>query len=362
MRKSIHTNVAFGIIASVILTIIGVCFTPGILKLMNTDESVLPSSIEYFRYYFLGVSAIIMYNIFNGILNAVGNSKRPLLYLIISSILNVILDLLFIGVFKLGVASAALATTIAQFVSAILCLMHLLKKNTIYHINVKDIKLDIGMFKQILKYGLPNGVQNSVIGFANVIVQANINTFGATAMAACGAFSKIEGFAFLPITSFTMAISTFISQNLGANEQKRAKEGAKFGIISSMILAELIGIVVIIFGPYLISLFNGEEEVIEIGYQRCLIQGPFFFLLALSHCIAAVCRGSGKAIVPMIIMLLVWCVIRVIYISVVMLFVTDIRYIFVAYPLTWFISSFIYVIYYFKSNWVNAFNKNLKTS
>ena len=200
------------------MTVFGVALTPYILKLMNTDAEVLPLAIDYFRYYFIGVLAVVLYNIFTGIMRAVGDSKRPLLYLIISSMLNIGLDLLFVAVFKKGVAYCAIATTLSQFVSVILCLIQLKKKGTVYYFQFKKLKLHKDVLKEMIKYGLPTGVQNSVIGFANVIVQSNINAFGADAMAGYGAYIKIEGFAFLPINCIAMALSTFIGQNLGASK------------------------------------------------------------------------------------------------------------------------------------------------
>ena len=319
MSKSIHTGITVSFFSGILLTIVGVSLTPTILKWMNTDPNVLPQSIEYFKYYFLGCLAMVMYNTFNGILNAVGNSKRPLMYLAISSILNVILDIVFIRVFHGGVKSAAIATTISQFISAILCLIHLLNKDNIYHVEIRKIGIDKEMFIGMLKYGLPTGIQNSVIGLANVFVQSNINKFGEDAMAGCGSYNKLEGFVFLPIMSFTMAISTFIAQNLGANEFERSKKGAKFGIITTMIMAEIVGIVFYLIAPQMISIFNQDTEVIKYGTLEARTISIFFFLLAFSHCIASVARGAGKAIVPMIVMLAIWCVLRVTYIKIVMI-------------------------------------------
>lgn len=243
--RAVHTNVAFGLVAGLVVTVIGVAFTPAILKIMKTDPSVLPDSIAYFRYYFLGVLANVMYNIFTSIMNAVGDSRRPMVYLIFSSVLNILLDLLFIGVFHLGVAWAAIATTISQLVSALLCLKRLLKKGTVYQVSFGKVRFHRDMLQEILKYGLPTGVQNSVIGLANVILQSNINSFGEDAMAGYGSYVKLEGFAFLPITCFSMAMTTFIGQNLGAGQYDRAKEGARFGIVMSLLLAETIGIIML---------------------------------------------------------------------------------------------------------------------
>lgn len=360
VSRAIHTNIALGLVNGAMLTVVGFFFTPTFLTWMNTDPSVMPQAVEYFRYYFLGVSALIMYGIFNGIMNALGDSRRPLMYLIISSMLNIVLDVTFIGGFHWGVWSAAVATVIAQGTSCVLCLIHLMKKNQVYTVNLRKVRFHWDMLKEIIHFGLPSGVQNSVIGIANVIVQSQINIFGKFAMAAYGTHAKIEGFGFLPITSFTMAISTFISQNLGAKQYDRAKQGARFGIITGVLLAELVGILSFTFAPYLIGFFDSTPEVVAFGTRQARTVALFYCLLAFSHCIAAVCRGSGKAFVPMFVMLSVWCVFRIIYIITVMSVFREIGFIYWAYPITWTISSIIFLIYYLKSDWIHGFDRTLK--
>ncbi len=357
VKRAVHTNVAFGLVAGLVVTVIGVIFTPSILKLMRTDPSVLPDSIAYFRYYFLGVLANVMYNIFTSIMNAVGDSRRPMIYLIGSSVLNILLDLLFIGVFRMGVAWAAIATTISQLVSALLCLKRLLRKGTVYQISFRQVRFHNDMLREILKYGLPTGVQNSVIGLANVILQSNVNSFGEDAMAGYGSYVKLEGFAFLPITCFSMAMTTFIGQNLGAGNYGRAKEGARFGIVMALVLAETIGVIMFLAVPQLVAMFNADPEVVRLGTKQGRTEALFYFLLAFSHIIAGICRGAGKGIVPMIIMLSVWCVFRIAYITVMMHIVHDIGLIYWAYPLTWGISSVIYLVYYVKSDWVHGYGR-----
>ncbi len=351
MSRAIHTDIALGLLSGAFLTVFGVMLTPQVLRWMRTDPLVLPESIAYFRYYFLGCLAMLMYNVFNGILNAVGNSTRPLIYLIISSCLNVLLDLLFVGVMGKGVAWAAIATTLSQCVSAFLCLLHLLKKENVYCVSLKQIRIHRDLMRDILHYGIPGGVQNSVIGLANVIVQSNINVFGPDAMAGCGAYSKMEGFAFLPINSFTMAISTFVSQNFGAGQEERMRKGARFGIAGSVILSEIIGVTFYVFAPQILSIFDLEPETLHYGVLWARTTSLFYCLLSLSHCMASVFRGAGHTFVPMLVMLGVWCVLRVTYISIIMSLTDEIRNIFWAYPLTWTISSVIYVIYYFAVDW-----------
>ena len=357
VSRAIHTNVLLAILCGIVLTVFGVALTPTFLRWMGTDPDVLPEAISYFRYYFFGILAVVMYNTCKGIMNALGDSRRPLYYLILSSLVNIVLDLLFIAVFHWGVWSAAAATTISQAVSMVLCLIHLTKKGTIYQVRLRDLRLDREMLGQIFRYGLPSGVQNSVIGFANVIVQSNINSFGKLAMAAYGAYSKLEGFAFLPVTSFTMALTTYVSQNLGAGEYDRAKKGSRFGIITSLLLAELIGVLMYLFAPQLTAIFTETPEVIALGVEQARTISLFYCLLAFSHAVASVCRGAGKAFVPMTIMLVFWCVVRITYITTVMHFVHDIQYIYWAYPITWSLSSIVYLIYYHFSDWVHGFEK-----
>lgn len=357
VSRGVHTVLAFGIASGLILTAVGVALTPTFLVWMQTDPEVMPEAVEYFRFYFLGGLALSLYNICRSIMNALGDSRRPLYYLIFSSLLNILLDLLFLAVFRQGVWSAALATVISQAASVVLCMAHLLKKGNIFTVEWRKIRFEKDMLREIIRYGLPSGVQNSVIAFANVIVQSQINSFGKLAMAAYGTHAKIEGFAFLPITSFNMACTTFISQNLGAKQYDRAKKGARFSILAAMLLAELIGVCCFAFAPYLIGFFDQTPGVIAYGVQQARTAALFYCLLAFSHSVAAVCRGAGKAFVPMCVMLSVWCVIRILYIILVMRLTGEIGYIYWAYPLTWGISSVIYLIYYLRSDWVHGFEK-----
>lgn len=355
LSKAIHTDLAFGIVSGILLTILGLLLAPRILIWMGTPEDVFKNSVVYFRIYFCGSLAFVMYNIFVGIMQSVGDSRHPLIYLIISSVVNIVLDLLFVGVLHLGVGSAALATIISQFVSAILCLIRLMRVSEDYRIYLSKIRFHGRHLKMIITYGLPSGMQNSIIAFANVIVQSNINSFGKMAVAGCGAYSKIEGFGFLPITCFALALTTFIGQNLGAQKYDRVKQGARFGIICSVILAEIVGLFIYIFAPVFISAFNNDPQVIAYGTAQAHTVTLFYFLLSFSHCIAGILRGAGKATIPMLVMLVCWCAIRITYITLMVRVIPDIRVIFWAYPLTWTLSSVIFLIYFLKANWMHDF-------
>lgn len=357
MRLAIHTDVAFGLLAGVIMTILGVLCTPIILKWMHTPEDVLPQSIVYFRCYFCGSIFSVMYNIFVGILQAVGDSRHPLYYLIISSIINVVLDLILVGGLKYGVGAAAVATVISQGISAVLCCIQLLRTEGDAKLNISEIKFDCENLKSIVRFGLPSGIQNSVIALANIVVQSNINSFGQYAMAGCGAYFKLEGFAFLPVTCFAQGLSTFVGQNLGAKRYDRVKGGVKFGIFCSLTLTEMIGVIFWLFAPTLVGMFSNSSEVIAYGVRQARVETLFYCMLALAHCIAGIMRGAGKATVPMVIMLGFWCVLRVTYITTALYFFPHIEIVFSAYPLTWTTSCVAFLIYFFKADWMHNFER-----
>lgn len=359
VRSAVHTDIAFALCCGVLLTLLGVFFTPTILTWMRTPADVLSTSILYFRLYFLGSLATILYNAGMGILQAEGDSRSPLYYLVISSVVNVALDLLFVGAMDMGVAGAAVATVISQVVSAVLCIIKLTRSDGPYRLEIKRIGFDLPLLKKITSQGVPSGVQNSIIAIANVVVQSNINTFGSDAMAGCGSYSKVEGFVFLPITAFAMALTTFIGQNLGAGQFDRAKQGARIGILCSMAMAELIGVALFFLAPYAMRLFNDDPAVVAIGVRQSHIEALFFCFLAFAHGVSAVLRGAGRAQVPMYTMLGCWCILRVSYITLALKVWPDIATIFWAYPITWSVSCVVFLIYYLKADWVHALEKSL---
>ena len=355
MRRAIHTDVAFGLTAGILLTALGVAFTPTILRWMDTPEDVLPQSISYFRYYFCGAIFTVMYNIMVGILHAVGDSRHPLYYLIFSSFVNVVLDLLFVAVFRWGVGSAAIATTISQGVSALLCFRLLLTTKEPYRVELKKIRYHWDSFKDIVRYGLPSGVQNSVIAMANLVVQTNINSFGKAAMAGCGSYSKIEGFAFLPITCFAQALSTFVGQNLGAQQYGRVKKGVRFAVICSVSMAELIGVASYLLAPQLISIFNDSPEVVAYGalLLRCI--SPFYVLCCFNQVYAAALRGAGNSKATMIIMLCSFVLFRQVYLFIMSHYIShELIPLVMGYPAGWLVCSAATLIYYRRTSFLST--------
>lgn len=354
--KSIHTNFLFGILASVLSTVVGLWLMPYILVWMKTPESVMPNSLSYFTIYFAGVSTVIMYNICMSIMRALGDSIHPLYYLVVSSVINVALDLLFVAVFRWGVAGAAIATVIAQGLSVIFCLIRMCRLDDYTRLDFKKIHFYKDIMLEVIKQGLPTGIQNAVISIGNLTVQTNINSFGSYAMAGVGAYSKIEGFVFLPIMSMSMSLPTFVSQNLGAKQYERAKKGSVFGILFGVVTAEILGVIIYFAAPSFLKIFVDTAESVSYGTIHAKTTALFFFLLALSHCAAGVLRGCGKAFIPMATMLAFWCGVRVVYVTSILKIIPKFQMISWAYPLTWSLSSIVFLIILFRMDWSKAFD------
>ena len=353
MRDTIHTTIAFGLIAGVVMSVLGVLITPVILRWMQTPESVLDSSVLYFRIYFAGVLTTVMYNIGSGIYRALGDSKRPVYFVIIATLINVVLDLLFVAVFHMGIAGAAIATVISQAVSMVLVFYTMMREDTVYRVSWREIRIHRRFLRQIIAIGLPSGIQNGIVSLSNVVVQSNINSFGDIAMAGCGAYNKLDGFALLPAGSFSLALSTFVSQNIGAKQYDRAKKGAAFGLIAAMVISELAGVFIYFTAPQLVGFFNDDPEVIRYGVLMARNIVFAYALVAYSNAMAGVLRGAGLSRVPMFVMVGCWCVLRVIWIQIMVPLTQDIRVVFWSYPITWTVSVTILTIYFFKVDWLH---------
>ena len=353
MRATIHTTIAFGLISGAAMSVLGVAITPVILRWMQTPESVMASSVLYFRIYFAGVLTTVMYTVGSGIYRALGDSKRPLYFLIISTIINIILDLLFVAVFHMGIGGAAIATVVAQGLSMVLVFYKMMREDTVYRVSWREIRIHKRFLRQIIAIGLPSGIQNGIVSLSNVVVQSNINSFGDIAMAGCGAYNKLDGFALLPAGSFSLALSTFVSQNIGAEQYDRAKKGAAFGLIAAMVISELAGVLIYFTAPQLVGFFNDDPEVIRYGVLMARNIVFAYALVAYSNAMAGVLRGAGLSRVPMFVMVGCWCVLRVIWIQIMVPLTQDIQVVFWSYPITWAVSVTILTIYFFKVDWLH---------
>lgn len=342
-RSSIKTTATLGIILGLIMSISGYVLTDHMLVWIGVPSSVFDLSSQYLKIYFIGGFFLVLYNMLVGIIRAGGDAKHPLYYLVISSIVNVVLDIVFITLFHMGVQGAAWATIISECISMILCMIQLHLEESILHVSWLDLGLDLDNFKQICIYGLPTGLQGCVIDFANVMIQSYINSFGAAAIAGIGAYSKVEGFVFLPETSFSMALTTFVSQNQGAGQYERSRKGILFGLAAALIMIESFGVIIFAFAPTFISLFNQNPDVIQIGTDRARVCAFFYCLLGFSHVVSSILRGLGRPVMPMVVMLVCWCAVRVLVLMTIGQSVHDLFLTYWLYPITWALSSIVYV-------------------
>ncbi|MCI8453145.1 MAG: MATE family efflux transporter [Lachnospiraceae bacterium] len=352
MQQAVHTSIALCIVGGILLTIVGVGFSPFILRLMGTPEEVMVNSVIYFRIFFGGSLFNLTYNMASGILRAVGDSRRPLYYLCASSIINIILDIAFVVFGGMGVEGVAIATVISQCISMVLCLRALAVSRDIYRLDFKKIALTRPMVKMILSQGLPAGFQHSIISLSNVIVQANINAYGAMAIAGFGSYLKIEGFAQLPMQSFCLAATTFTGQNIGAKEYGRVKRGVIENLIICFTYAGSICILLYLFIPTLMEIFTDEREVIEYGVLTMHLIIPFYMMLPIHQVLMGTLRGAGKTFLAMIASVMNMCVLRMIYINLMVPHFPSYEAVMMCYPITWIGTVGMEVLFFWKAKWL----------
>ena len=348
---AVHTCIALSIIGGLGMIVLGVWLSPIILVWMNTPADVLADSTTYLRIYFCGSLFNIVYNMGSGILRAVGDSKRPLYYLIASSLTNVVLDLLFVLAFHWDVAGVAIATIISQGVSAVLVMWNLMRTKEPYRVEIKNIRIDKRMMKRVLMVGIPSGIQQSIISLSNVIVQSNINVYGSAAMAGFG-YSKVEGFIMLPLQTTCMSATTFTGQNIGAKKYDRVKKGIIQGMIMSAIYTVAVSLVLYFFGGEVLKIFSSEPDVIRFGQEAIGIIVPFYLTMTVHQIIMGTLRGAGKTFVTMLIGVGNMCILRMIYINCLVPFFPSFHAVVLCYPITWITTMLMDVLYCWKAKWL----------
>ena len=348
MGWAVHTSIILSVIGGVFLTVAGVFLTPFLLKWMKTPQDVLPDAILYLRIFFLGSVFNLVYNMGAGILQAVGDSKRPLYYLCISSVVNIVLDIYFVRGLSMGVEGVAFATIISQLVAAVLTIAAIMRSDDIYRLELKKLKLDVRMMKRVLKLGLPSGVQQSVISLSNVIVQANVNMFGAIAMAGFGAYNKIDGFVMLPFQSFCLAATTFAGQNIGAGKTERVRQGMKQGLIICLICTVVLSVVMYFKTGGILEIFSKDAGVIHYGLVTMKILMPFYVVISIHQVLIGTLRGAGKSMQTMLISVGNMCVLRVLYIYFLVPYFPSFEAVMWGYPITW-VTTVLMDYFYMKS-------------
>lgn len=351
VHEAVHTTILMTFILSILFTVLGVLMVPPLLRMMGTPDDVFDSVSTYLRIYFAGVIGLMFYNMGAGILRAVGDSKRPLYFLIFSAILNVLLDLLFVVVFRAGVAGVAYATIISQALSAVLILLTLTRETAAYRIVWKEIRLNKLMLGKIFRIGLPSALQMGITSFSNVFVQSYINGFGSACMAGWSSYGKIDKFCMLPIQSISLSVTTFVGQNLGAGQLKRAKKGSSIAFFLSIAVSVLMMIPIIIFAPSLVKLFNQEPDVVGYGTLFLRILIPFYLCCCANQVYAGSLRGAGDTKAPMLIMMGSFIVFRQVYLFIASRLTDSVTWIALGYPFGWLVCSVIIYLYYRLSHW-----------
>lgn len=351
VQDAVHTALAVSVLLGIVLTAAGILFTPQLLAWMKTPSDVMEESVLYLKIYSGGLIFNIIYNMAAGILNAVGNSKRSLLYLAAASVVNIGLDLLLISGLKMGVSGAALATDISQAVSCVLSLVFLMRVQSDYRVSLRRIRFKKAMVVKIVRIGLPAGIQNMVISLSNVIMQSGINSFGKKAMAGFGAYMKIDGFNILPVLSFSMAVTTFVGQNFGAGNKERMKKGMWVTLVMGLIYTIVTGVLLLVFASQIVGLFNKDAQVIRYGVLATRYFCPFYFILSILHGLAGTVRGTGRTIPPMVILLASLCIFRIAAMKIIVPHFDTIDSIYILYPISWLIGAVLMVLYVWKGKW-----------
>ena len=347
MSETVHTSIALALVSGVAMAVIGLIFSRWSLEVMGTPEDVLGLSVIYLRIYFIGIIANLVYNVGAAILRAVGDTQRPLYFLFIAGIINVILNLFFVIVFHMGVEGVAYATIIAQAVSAALTIWVLMRTAGCIRVELRALRMTWSVLRQIVSVGIPAALQMAITAFSNVFVQGYINYFGPDCMSGWTAYTKVDQLVILPVQSIAMAGTTFVGQNLGVGDTARAKKGVRTALYLSFAVTAVLLVPVLLLAPDLTAFFNSKAEVVSYGALLLRLLSPFYFFFCINQIYSAALRGAGNSQVPMWIMLGSFVVFRQIYLYIVANYVSnEIIPIAMSYPAGWFVCSVATLIYY----------------
>ena len=347
LHVAVETTIFVTFVCGVLFTFIGIWMVEPMLRFMSTPEDVMDAAREYLTIYFAGISGLLVYNMGSGILRAVGDTRRPLLFLILTSVVNAVLDLLFVIAFHAGVAGVAYATIIAQFISAAMILVLLSRTKDVYHLSWRDLKCDPIMLRQIFQIGLPAGIQSVITAFSNVFVQSYVNYFGSACMAGWSCYNKLDTFIMLPMQSMAMAATTFVGQNVGAGKVERVNRGTVQSILLTVGITSVIAALLFVFAAPVNGIFTDDTEVIR--YGALFLRANVFFMLfnCVNHTLAGALRGRGDSTGPMVIMLLNFVAVRQLYLFIVTRFIRNTALLVgFSYPVGWTACCIVEVVYF----------------
>ena len=350
VSKAVHTAVTMTALLGILFTFLGIFLVPLMLRLMNTPEEVMPAATEYLQIYFAGILGLMLYNIGAGILRAVGDSTRPFYFLIISALMNICLDLLFVLVFRMGVAGVAWATIISQGISALLVMITLARSNECVKLSLRKLTLHWNSLKRIVGVGLPASIQMAITAFSNIFVQSYINYFGPDFMSGWAAYTKTDQLLLLPVQAIALSMSTFVGQKLGACAVDRAKKGINRGILMTLVSTAVLMTPIMLFPRSIVAFFNAKPEVIDYGSMLLLWLSPFYLLTSFNQVYVGALRGAGNTRIPTLISLCSFVVIRQIYLFVVSRVCNEALLIGLSYPFGWIFNTLLTTIYYHRTN------------
>lgn len=354
MSRAIHSALALTLVLSVVFTALGVIFTGPLLRAIGVPQEVLPHSSRYLTIYFLGITFSLLYNMGSGVLRAVGDSKNPLIYLAAASLVNIVLDFLFVCGFGMGIAGVAIATVIAQAVSAAMVMYKLMHTEEAYKVELRKLRFHRKSVRRIISIGFPTALQQSITSLSNVIVQSYINHFGAAAIAGYSSALRIDGFLQLSLQSFNMTITTFVGQNIGARQFERVKKGVFAAWLMSSVIIALGAVAMYLRGGWMISIFTSDREVIANGALMLRLFSYGYIVLPVVQILNGALRGAGRSKVPMYFMVGSFVVLRQIYLMIAVPMTESLAAVLAGWPLTWVVCGVGMVIYYVKADWLKA--------
>ena len=357
VKKSVHTSFCLAILGGVVLMLIGEAFAPYAISAMGAPAEIMDYSVMYMRIYFLGVIGNLVYNMGAAILRAVGDSRRPLYFLIASCLTNIALDLLFVVGLRLEVAGAALATILSQLLSATLVMVTLIRSRDTYRFEFKALRMDRPILRRVIRIGLPTGLQSMMYSISNILIQANINSFGTNTIASWAVFGKMDGLFWMAMDAMGISITTFAGQNFGAGKIDRLKKGTYVGLLMSTIITVGLAALMIAFGPVLNRLFTNDPAVLEESMSIIRFLVPFWLCYVCVNVYPSTLRGIGDAFVPMLIICVGTCVFRVIWVMTASVIRPDLYVTISSYPLSWSITSIAFLIYYYGFSAMRNLNK-----
>lgn len=360
LEQTVHTAVALAILGGAVLMVLGICFSPAVLVMMGTPPEVMEHAVTYIRIYFCGVIPSLLYNIGAGVLRAVGDSRRPLFFLICACMVNILLDILLVVGFEMGAAGAALATIFSQAVSAVLVLATLARSPFAYRLEMKKIRFYKGFLQRIARIGLPAGLQSVMYSISNVIIQAGVNGFGTDVLAAWTAYGKLDGLFWMIVSAFGVAITTFVGQNFGAGQYDRVKKSIRVCLLMTAIATVTLTVFLLLLARPLFGMFANDDEVVRLGLEMLRMLAPTYITYICIEVLSGAMRGAGDTLIPTLMTLTGVCLLRVVWVMGIAPAYHDFKVVILSYPITWTVTSILFLVYYWKGGWLKRGIKRME--